>query len=426
MTSELLGAPETKMQDARGDAVSLAVPSAVSLAAPSAAPSRPDQLLVVFEAFKQANDARLAEIERKAAADALLEEKVNRLNAAMDAMVARVARPALGSAAPDLHADEHKSAFAAYMRSGTSNALQRLEAKALNGALAPDAGYLLPADAEAAILARLAALSPLRRIAMVRPLASVLLRKAVYPLGANSGWSSQSAPSNAVTASQYAEMNFPTMELYAQPAATQGMLDDAAVDVEGWIADEVCYSFAQAESTAYICGDGTNKPKGLLTYPTLADAAWTWGSLGTVSTGVAAGFPAANPSDILLDFSHALKTEYRQNAAFVMNRKTQGQIRKFKDTTGNYLWAPPAVTGASATLMGFPLIEAEDMPDIAAGSLSIAFGNFCRGYLIVDRIGIRALRDPFSAKPYVLFYTTKRVGGGVQDFEAIKLLRFGA
>lgn len=399
-TTELLGAPETKMQESR--------------------------LMEAFEAFKEANDSRLEEIERKTGADVLLEEKVDRLNAAMDAMIAKASRPALaGGATQDFRTMEHKSAFSTYMRTGETNALRLLEAKALNGAVAPDSGYLLPMDAEAAILQRLAALSPMRQVAMVRPLASVMLRKAVYPLGANAGWSSQTSPSNTVTANQYAEMNFPTMELYAQPAATQGMLDDAAVDVEGWIADEVCYSFAQAESTAYISGDGVNKPKGVLAYPTVADASWTWGNLGTISTGVAGGFPASNPSDIVLDLCHALKTEYRQNAAFMMNRKAQGAIRKFKDTTGNYLWAPPVVAGAKATLMGFPLVEAEDMPDVAANSLSIAFGDFRRGYLIVDRVGIRALRDPFSAKPYVLFYTTKRVGGGVQDFEAIKLLKFG-
>ncbi len=197
------------------------------------------------------------------------------------------------------------------------------------------------------------------------------------------------------------------------------------MDVESWIADEIVYSFAEAESAAFVTGDGTNKPKGFLTYPTAADASWSWGNLGTIATGVSANFPASNPSDILVDFTHALRSAYRQHATFVMSRKTQGAIRKFKDTNGNYIWAPPATVGAKSTLMNFPVVEAEDMPDIAANSLSIAFGDFRRGYLVIDRVGIRALRDPYSAKPYVLFYTTKRVGGGVQDFEAIKLLKFG-
>ena len=394
-------APETKMQDR--------------------------QVMQTFEAFKVANDERLGEIERKQRADVLLEEKVERLNRELDRMTTTAARPALGGTGrrDGLIAVEHKAAFESYARTGQADAIRMIEQKALNGAIAPDGGYLLPPDAEASILARMAALSPIRAIATVRPLANSALKKAVYPNGANVGWASQTAPSNAVTSNQYSELSFPTMELFAQPAATQTMLDDAAVDVESWIADEIVYSFSEAESTAFINGDGINKPKGLLTYPTVADASWTWGSLGTIATGIAANFPASNPSDILVDFAHALRSAYRQHASFVMNRKTQGVIRKFKDTTGNYIWTPPTVIGGKAMLMNFPVVEAEDMPDIAANSLSIAFGDFRRGYLVVDRIGIRAMRDPYSAKPYVLFYTTKRVGGGVQDFQAIKLLKFG-
>ncbi len=157
----------------------------------------------------------------------------------------------------------------------------------------------------------------------------------------------------------------------------------------------------------------------------MAESAWSWGKLGALSTGAAGAFPAANASDILLDTIYALKAGYRQNANWVMNRKAQAEIRKLKDKDGNYLWAPPATPGAQASLLGFGLVEAEDMPDIGPGSPAIAFGDFARGYLVVDRTGVRVLRDPYSAKPYVLFYTTKRVGGGVQDFDAIKLLKFG-
>jgi HK97 family phage major capsid protein len=386
------------------------------------------KVMETFEAFKNANDERLAEIERRQQADVLLEEKVERLNRDLDRMTTRVGRPALGQASrrEEIATIEHKAAFESYARSGQVDALRLIESKAMNGAIAPDGGYLLPPDAESAILSRMAALSPIRAISTVRPLANSALKKAVYPNGANAGWAAQSTPSNTVTGGQYAELSFPTLELFAQPAATQAMLDDAAVDVESWIADEIVYAFSEAESTAFINGDGVNAPKGLLTYPTVDDGAWAWGSLGTISTGVSGNFPASSPSDILVDFAHGLRSAYRQHATFVMNRKTQGAIRKFKDSAGNYLWAPPATIGAKATLMNFPVVEAEDMPDIAANSLSIAFGDFRRGYLVIDRVGIRALRDPYSAKPYVLFYTTKRVGGGVQDFEAIKLLKFGA
>lgn len=142
-------------------------------------------------------------------------------------------------------------------------------------------------------------------------------------------------------------------------------------------------------------------------------------------TGVAGALPASNPSDKLVDLIYTLKAGYRQNASFVMNRRTQAVIRKLKDSSGAYLWQPPAMPGGKAMLMGFPVVEAEDMPDIATDARALAFGDFARGYLVVDRTGVRVLRDPYSAKPYVLFYVTKRVGGGVQDFDAIKLLKFG-
>jgi HK97 family phage major capsid protein len=215
------------------------------------------------------------------------------------------------------------------------------------------------------------------------------------------------------------------MELYAMPAATQVLLDDAQVDTEAWLASEVQTVFAEQESTAFVTGNGTNKPKGFLSYTNVADGSFSWGNIGYVATGVSAGFAASNPADNLLDLAYAPKQAYRANGSWVMNRKTESTIRKFKDTTRNYIWQPGTVAGAPATLFGYPVVESEDMPDIAANSYSVAFGDFARGYLIVDRAGIRVLRDPFTAKPYILFYTTKRVGGGVQNFEAIKLLKFG-
>jgi HK97 family phage major capsid protein len=210
------------------------------------------------------------------------------------------------------------------------------------------------------------------------------------------------------------------------PAASATLLEDSAVNIDEWLASEVEQTFAVQEGTAFVSGDGTNKPKGFLAYTTVANASWEWAKIGYVATGEAGDFPADDPSDVLVDLIYALKAGYRQNGHFVMNRKTQSAVRKFKDTGGAYLWQPPAAANGHATLMTFPLVEAEDMPDIAADSYAIAFGDFRRGYLIVDRQGVRVLRDPYSAKPYVLFYTTKRVGGGVQDFDAIKLLKFAA
>lgn len=395
-----------------------------------------DDFARAFEAFKETNDTRLAEIETRLSPDVLVEEKLARLDGVLDEAKRRFDRLALEAGRPvvgdsalsrrDGAAGEHKAAFDLYVRSGESLGLKRLEAKALSAGSGPDGGYLAPPEVETEILRRLTQVSPIRALATVRTISSGTYKKAFSTTGPTAGWVAETG-ARAQTASQtLAELAFPAMELFAQPAATQTLLDDIIVDVDRWIAEEVEQAFAEQEGSAFVTGDGTNKPKGFLSETTIANSAWEWGKIGVVATGTSAAFPASNPSDVLLDLVYALKSGYRQNAAFVMNRKTQAAIRKFKDASGHYLWQPPAGIGQPAMLMGFPVTEAEDMPDIAASSLSVAFGDFRRGYLVVDRAGVRVLRDPYSAKPYVLFYTTKRVGGGVQDFDAIKLLKFAA
>jgi HK97 family phage major capsid protein len=290
----------------------------------------------------------------------------------------------------------------------------------------PDGGYVVPVEIEQAIGERLTAISPIRSIAGQRTISGNLYKKPFMTSGPTVGWVGETDARPQTTSPVLDSLSFPAMELYAMPAATQTLLEDAQVNLDQWLASEVEQAFAVQEGAAFVNGDGSNKPKGFLQYTTIANGSWIWGDIGYVATGAAGAFPASNPSDVLIDLIYALKAGYRQNAAFVMNRKTQSAIRKFKDSQGDYLWQPPAVAGSRATLMTFPVVEAEDMPDAAANSLSIAFGDFGRGYLVVDRAGVSVLRDPFTAKPYVLFYTTKRVGGGVQDFDAIKLLKFAA
>jgi HK97 family phage major capsid protein len=184
--------------------------------------------------------------------------------------------------------------------------------------------------------------------------------------------------------------------------------------------------FGEQEGAAFISGNGTSQPKGFLSETIVADASWAWTKIGYIASGADGAFAATDPSDALITLAYAPKQAYRANGTWVMNRKTEAVIRKFKDSQHNYIWQPGASAGQPATLFGYPVAEAEDMPDIASNAYAVAFGDFKRGYLIVDRIGVRVLRDPYSAKPYVLFYTTKRVGGGVQNFEAIKLMKFAA
>lgn len=312
------------------------------------------------------------------------------------------------------------------MRAGEASGLRALEVKAMTIGSNPDGGYLVPPEVETQIGQRLAAISPIRTIAGVRTINGNVYKKPFMTAGPAVGWVGETDARAQTATPTLDELSFPAMELYAMPGATATLLEDSAVNIDEWLAQEVEQVFAAQEGTAFVTGDGANKPKGFLDYTTVDNDSWTWGNIGYIASGVSAGFPASNPSDVLVDLIYAVNAGYRQNGVFVMNRKTQSAIRKFKDSGGAYLWQPPAAAGSKASLMTFPVIEAEDMPDIAAGSLSIAFGDFARGYLVVDRAGVSVLRDPYTAKPYALFYTTKRVGGGVQDFDAVKLMKFAA
>jgi len=389
------------------------------------------ELMEAFETFKETNDQRLGEIEKKLSADVVTREKLERINRALDEhkrvvdhMALKAARPALAGGPEGPDNAEHKAAFSAYLRRGDESGLRALEEKAMSIGTPADGGYLVPAETDTEIGRRLSAVSPIRALSTVRQVSGAVLKKPFAASGMAAGWVAETAARPQTGTAQLAELSFPTMELYAMPAATAALLEDAAVDVESWISAEVDAVFAEQEGTAFVSGDGTNKPKGFLDYTKVADGGWSWGNIGYIATGTAGGFKASGPADTLIDIVYATKAGHRQNGTFVMNRKTQGSIRKFKDAEGNYLWRPPANPGQAASLMGFAIAEAEDMPDVAADSFSIAFGDFRAGYLVVDRTGVRVLRDPYSAKPYVLFYTTKRVGGGVQNFEAIKLVKF--
>ena len=386
-------------------------------------------MMRAFEAFKETNDERLARRD----GDVVLEQKLARIGDAVDAQARRLdeitlkaARPALGNERVRSGAPEHKAAFEAYVRTGESGNLRALEVKAMSFGSNPDGGYLVPPEIEATIGERLMAISPIRNIAGQRTISSNVYKKPFMTTGPAVGWVGETDARTQTASPVLDELVYPAMELYAQPAATATLLEDSAVNIDQWIAQEVEQVFAQQEGAAFVAGDGNNKPKGFLSYTTVDNGAWSWGNIGYVASGAAGAFAATSPSDELVDLVYAVKAGYRQNGVFVMNRRTQAAVRKFKDSTGHYLWQPPAVAGGKASLMTFPVIEAEDMPDIAANSLSIAFGDFNRGYLVVDRAGVSVLRDPYTAKPYVLFYTTKRVGGGVQDFDAIKVMKFAA
>jgi HK97 family phage major capsid protein len=386
-----------------------------------------DGFMRAFEAFKDENDRRLGDIELRRA-DPLTDEKLARIDRTLDDLSIKLQRPHIAttqSVAPSHAALAHKAAFDSYIRRGEAAPLHALELKALSSTANPDGGYTVPAEIEAAVNTSLRAISPIRSIAGIRQVSASVYKKPFSTSGFNTGWVGETAVRPETATPTLVSLDFPTMELYAMPAATPQLLEDSAVNIDQWIADEVNAVFAQQEGQAFVTGDGINKPKGFMAYPKVDNSAWTHGNIGFIKTGVAGAFPASNASDKLIDLVYAVNAGYRANGTFVMSRSTQSAVRKLKDGQGAYLWQPSNQPGQPSTLMGFPLVEAEDMPDIATDATAIAFGDFKRGYLIVDRVGIRVLRDPYSSKPYVLFYTTKRVGGGVQDFAALKLLKFG-
>ncbi len=386
------------------------------------------EFLGAFEAFKDANDQRLRSLETRKP-DVLLDEKVARIDRALSEQKSAMDRLAAHSARSDLGdplaggRTGRSGAFDRYVRAGDAGRL--LETKDLNSGTPAEGGYLVPDETEQLITRRLTAASPMRAAATVRQVSASSFKKPVSLGGATAGWAADSAARPGTDEPTLALLDFPTAELYAMPAATQGLLDDALVDVGEWLAGEIEDVFAAQESAAFIAGDGANKPKGVLGYTAKADAVAVWGELGYVATGAAGAF-SANPVDDLIDLVYTPRTTYRPGASFLMNRRTVSAIRKVKDADGNYIWQPASAPGEAASLLGYPILEAEQMPDIADTATAIAFGDFRRGYLIVDRVGVRVLRDPYSAKPHVLFYTTKRVGGGVQDFDALKLLKFAA
>lgn len=396
-----------------------------------------DDFMNAFEEFKQTNDTRLDALEKHSVIDPLTDQKLNKINAHLDAQQSRLnqlsqkaKRPILsGGYASDEQSNfensEAKAAFNAYMRKGMSQ-IETMEGKAYSLVSGNDGGYFVPEQIEANILENLKLASPIREISGIQQVTSSIYKKPFAVNDFASGWVGDADARPQTNGADLEELIYPTMELYAMPAASASLLEDSAVNLEQWIAGEIEAAFVDQETEAFVNGNGVNKPKGFLDVPTVAETSWSWGNLGYIETGADGGFASSDASDCLLDLVYSLKARYRTNGNWVMNRKTQAEIRKLKDADGNYMWRPAETVNGKASLLNYNIAEVEQMPDIATDSMSLAFGDFGRGYLIVDRRGISILRDPYSAKPYLLFYTTKRVGGGVHDFNAIKLLKFAA
>lgn len=374
-----------------------------------------------FDEFKKANDEKL-----KGKADVLLDDRVTKLDAAVgnfqsiiDGLNAKIAAANLGAnVIGDLPGDpEYINAFKAHMRKGDVQA-------AMSKGVDADGGYTAPIEWDRTITNKLKVISPIRANARVMSITTAGFKKLFNDRAVGSGWVGETAARPATSTPQIGTLDFIPGEIYANPAISQGLLDDSAVDLEQWLASEVDSEFARQEGIAFLSGNGTNKPYGILTYVTgAANAArHPWGAIAAVPGGHATLLQA----DGILDLIYALPSEFRSNAKLYMNRLTQGKARKLKDGQNNYLWQPSFAAGQPATIAGEPVVEVPDMPDVAADAIAALYGDMDATYLIVDRVGIRVLRDPFTNKPYVHFYTTKRVGGGVHNPEPMRALKIAA
>lgn len=395
-----------------------------------------DTLARAFEEYKSVNDQRLHDIERRGSADVLLDEKlgrmdgsINRLQDDITSLKTAISRP--GKAGVDIKATTgdtaYKQAFMKYVVKGIEADVTTMQTKAMEVINNPEGGFMVPPEMSSRIVTRQFDTTPMRQLATVMSISSdavEMLRDTNEPAAS---WVSELATRSDTNDSPIGRIRIPVHELYAQPKATQKLLDDAIINVEEWLINKVASKFSRAENNAFIVGDGIGMPRGFTTYAanTTDDNSRTWGALQYVPTGVNGGFSSSNPADCLFDLVHKLRVGYHPKAAWIMPRAVADMIRKFKEnTTQAYIWQPGLQQGHPATLLGFPITLGEDMPAVATGSYSVAFGNFEEGYTIVDRIGLRILRDPYTGAPFIKFRCSKRTGGDVVNFEAIKLLSF--
>lgn len=413
-----------------------------------------------FEQFKIKNDERLAQIEKNGKADPLLEEQVNKMSAKLselDELKGRIEQAETAAARKSFGADSgegdaleqkaqafaklcaknrgvmpeefgakdlaaYKSSFREFMRKGDFMSLDAQ--KALSVGTDPDGGYTVDPDTTGRIVAKVFETSPMRQVASVQTISTDALEGLFDLNEASASWVGETGSRAETNTPELGRWRIPVHEIYAFPFATQKVLDDSMVDLESWLSAKVSDKFARTENEAFVNGDGVNKPRGFLTY---ASGTTLPGQIERKTTGVNGGFATdGTGGDCLMDLIYATKQAYRSGARFFMNRTTLNEVRQIKDSNGMYIWQPGIAATQPATLLGFPILEFENMPNPATDSLSIAFGNMAEAYQIVDRQGVRVIRDNLTNKPYVGFYTVKRTGGDVVNFEAIKLLEFTA
>jgi len=375
-----------------------------------------------FATFKTEHTKQLDEI-KKGQADSFQALKVDQINAniadlqaAIDAANTKMAAVEMGhTGARPVKDKEYSDSFQAHMRRGDVQA-------ALNKGAAEDGGYTSPVEWDRTITDKLIIVSPMRSLCSVQKVGGDGYKKLVNLRGTTSGWVGETDARPETATPKLAQQAYSWGEIYANPSATQQMLDDSEINLESWLAGEVDVEFAYQEGKAFVSGDAVKKPRGLLTYAVGGANLHPLGGIETILSGAA----GAITGDAILNLIYALPETFTGNARFAMNRNTMLAIRKLKDADNNYLWQPSLQAGQPSTLGGYSITDIPDMPGVAANALPIAFGDFKRAYKILDRVGVRVLRDPYTNKPFVSFYTTKRVGGGLEDPQCMKFMKIGA
>lgn len=382
-----------------------------------------------FEEFTKKNDKRLDAIE---AEKGKLSETVETLNGKLSELdnlksqleeeLAAVKRP--GGGKDSKAATEHKAGWLQFVRKGKDDGLAELEQKAMQTTTDPDGGYAVPEELDRNIISALKDEVVMRAECTVITMGTPNYKKLVNQGGTNSGWVGETDERPETKTSKLAVIEPVWGEIYGNPMATQTMLDDAFFDVENFIVSELTQEFAEQEEIAFTNGDGDKKPKGLLAYGSdiKDDKERDWGKL----QHLLAGKPDAITADEIVKLVYTLRKPYRSGARWMMNNSTLFTARTLKDNQGNYLWQPGLQLGQPSSLLSYGIAENEQFPDIVGGGTPIGFGNFKRCFTILDRIGVRMLRDPYTKKPFVGFYTTKRVGSMMVDSNSVKLLKMGA
>jgi len=387
-----------------------------------------------FEKFKQANDERLDQIEKRQSDDVVTREKVDRINSSVDRLMTNLRRPALSMSSKDTHArqgdalQEQKAAFAEYIRTGKAPISEQFETRSFRTETDTAGGYLIPSEIDSEITQKLNKLSVMRSIASIRQIGATgnTYKQAYFDGRIDTQWVGETTGRSFKTVGTFSELSVPLHEHYTAVPITPTFIEDTNFDIYGWSVEEIQYTFAESEGTSFISGSGTRQPKGILSYTTEKNGTGTWNKLPILHSKSATGLPTSNPYDVLIDLAYHLRAAYRQNAHWICNRKTQAVIRKIKDSDGNYIWAPPVLATQHPMLLGHQVLDDENMPDIAANKIPILFGDFRSAYLIVDGRGTRLLNDPYTLKPYILVYVLRRIGGGLKDFAALRGLKIAA